>query len=129
MSNLEHSTTCPCCKSQFDAKLASPLINQELPNTKVSLIIAVCPDCKEIYLNSSYEKQYQMGKQSTKEIFKDMKRSWSIIDSFSLKVKQGDFFNAWYYGHGLPDYIFDGVYKGTIDEVAILPFGGVIHNE
>ena len=129
MTNLNNFGMCSCCLSKFDIKTATPLFNQAVPKTRVSMLHGLCPKCANRFFSSSYKNQIRMGKKWTERVLKNMKEDWAVVDSFSLKVRNGNFFDAWELGHGLPSYIFEGVYDGSIDGVVIFPSITEVHHE
>ena len=129
MTNLNNFGICPCCLSKFDIKTATPLFNQAFSKTRVSILHGLCPKCTNRFFSSSYKNQIRMGKKCTERVLKNMKEDWAIVDSFSYMVRKHNFFNAWWLGHGLPSYIFEGVYDGSIDEIVIFPNMAEVHHE
>jgi hypothetical protein len=129
MANLNHFGVCPCCLTKFDIKTATPIFNQPLPKTRISFLYGLCQSCTPLFLKSSYQNKMRMGKKSTEQILKNMREDWAVVDSFSLQVRNGNFYDAWWFGHGLPSYIFEGVYDGSIDGIVIFPSIAEVHHE
>ena len=53
--------------------------------------------------------------------FNNPSKDWSLIDSLSFRVRNENFFNAWYFGSGLPSIVVEAINKGLIDNISILP--------
>ena len=121
MNNINTFGICPCCSSEFDVKTATPIYNTKIPNTNITLVCGLCPICTKKYFVSSPKNQQRMGKKGIMKILESMGQDWSIIDNVSFSVHNGNFFNAWWWGHGFPDYIFEGICDGSIDGVVIFP--------
>ena len=90
--------------------------------TKKSFPAAIIShNCFNYYSKCSIKSQAKLRVQARNNFFNNPSKDWSLIDSLSFRVRNENFFNAWYFGSGLPSIVVEAINKGLIDTISILP--------
>ena len=121
MNNSESFGTCPLCLASFNIKDAMPSFANKFPGNQIMFIYGLCPNCFNDYSKCSKQSQAKLRVQARTNFFNNPSKDWSLIDSLSFRVRNENFFNAWYFGSGLPSIVVEAINKGLIDNISILP--------
>jgi hypothetical protein len=114
-------TTCPYCKTIFDAQDAVTAFPVKITGKAVSLCFALCSDCYTDFERGDPTIKAKVIKSSVSNVLQNQKTDWAVTSSLALVIHANSFFNAWWIGVDLPDFVIEAINDGLIVEFAIIP--------